>query len=270
MYFDGLAIAQSLWERRRRHRFRNGVAPQLSATKLHLRKTGGTMKKADDIHRPQFELKAFRCPHCSVVAQMKWSSLVSAQGSSRVGSDFLQAVCTHCEKPSLWFRHWASLGSTRIPRGGEMAWPTAIVQATQAHPDLPRDCEADFEEARQVASMSPRAAAALLRLCVQKLCVHLGCPGKNINDDIAALVKRGLPVQIKQALDVVRVVGNNAAHPGEMSSEDTSQVVNSLFGLINFIVEQMITQPKEIDRLHSQLPTGALQAIERRDNPATQ
>lgn len=255
-----------IWEGRRRHQFALVLRHKTAQPSYICKNNGETMKKAADLYRPQFELKAFRCPHCLVVAQMKWAPLLAVDGDIRAGSDFLQAVCTSCNKQSLWLRKWTSVGNAKLPDGGLMAWPTNTVQAPSAHPDLPSDCEGDFEEARQVGAVSPRASAALLRLCVQKLCVHLGCPGKNINDDIAALVKRGLSVQIKQALDVVRVVGNNAVHPGEMSPEDTSQVVDSLFGLVNFIVEQMITQPNEIDRLHSQLPAGALQAIERRDN----
>jgi hypothetical protein len=39
-----------------------------------------------------------------------------------------------------------------------------------------------------------------------------------------------------------------------------------LFDLINIIVNEMITQPKQIDELYSTLPQNALDAIERRDN----
>ncbi|ADT88257.1 hypothetical protein vfu_B01540 [Vibrio furnissii NCTC 11218] len=107
-----------------------------------------------------------------------------------------------------------------------------------------------------------------MRLCIQKLCKELGGKGKNINDDIAVLVKNGLPVKIQQALDVVRVVGNNAVHPGEISLEDHPQVVTALFNLINMIVDNQITQPKQVAELFAFLPENAKSAVEKRDTKA--
>jgi hypothetical protein len=131
---------------------------------------------------------------------------------------------------------------------------------------MPDDVRADYDEARSLASLSPRSAAALLRLAVQKLCKDLGERGENINHDIGQLVKKGLPSDVQKALDIVRVIGNNAVHPGELDIRDTPEVCVQLFGLINMIVERMIIVPKKLDELFSSLPQGTLRAIDNRDS----
>jgi len=135
------------------------------------------------------------------------------------------------------------------------------------HEDMPADVRTDYEEARQIPANSPRGAAALLRLGIQKLCVYLGESGKTINDDIAALVKKGLPVEIQQALDIVRVVGNNAVHPGELNASDVAAVSSALFDLVNQIIEERISRPKKLQAMFAKLPQSAQQAIKKRDGP---
>jgi hypothetical protein len=88
---------------------------------------------------------------------------------------------------------------------------------------------------------------------------------KDLNKSIAALVGKGLPKKVQQALDVVRVIGNNAVHPGEIEINEDPAVALSLFALVNMIVENMISQPAEIDNLFASLPEGARKQIEKRD-----
>ena len=129
----------------------------------------------------------------------------------------------------------------------------------------PRRATGSRQAVRCQALDSPRASAALLRLVIQKLCVHLGEPGENLNDDIGALVSKGLPVHIQQALDSVRVIGNNSVHPGEMSPEDTTEVARALFDIVNWVTEAMITRPAKIELTYKKLPTGAKDSVKRRD-----
>ena len=146
-----------------------------------------------------------------------------------------------------------------------MIWPV-LVMAPAPNPDLPKSAKLDFEEARQICHLSPRGAAALLRLAVQKLCKHLGEPGKDINTDIGGLVKKGLPLQIQQALDIVRVVGNESVHPGQLDLRDDPDTATKLFGLVNLIADTMITGPKHLAAMYaSVVPEGKRKAIEKRD-----
>lgn len=136
------------------------------------------------------------------------------------------------------------------------------------NPDLPNEIQSDYEEAKAILERSPRGAAALLRLCIQKLCIHLGEKGKNLNDDIGALVRKGLPVSVQQALDIVRVIGNNAVHPGELDLGDDSETAKALFHLLNLISDAMLTQPRKIEELYETLPKTSRDAIDKRDqNP---
>lgn len=124
---------------------------------------------------------------------------------------------------------------------------------------------ADYDEASAILDLSPRGAAALLRLVIQKLCAHLGEKGRNLDEDIGSLAKKGLDTRVKNALDIVRVIGNNAVHPGQIDLRDDRATAEKLFGLVNLIVEVMISQPKHISDLYDSLPEGARKAIERRD-----
>ncbi len=132
--------------------------------------------------------------------------------------------------------------------------------------DLGEDIKADYQEAASIVSRSPRGSAALLRLCVQKLCKQLGEPGENINRDIASLVKKGLPEKVQQALDIVRVIGNDSVHPGQIDITDDVETARHLFGLVNLIAQNQITDPREAQELYDTLPEGKRQEIEKRDS----
>lgn len=206
----------------------------------------------------------FTCPHCNAFAAQTFKPIsafsssgnLSLSGISSTSSDFAFSWCHGCFKYGIWV-------------GDTLVYPNTCIAPT-ASEDMPADLATDFEEARAVFSASPRSSAALLRLVLQKLCIHLGGKGKNINDDIAALVKAGLSVQVEQALDVVRVVGNNAVHPGELNIQDEPQIALSLFEIVNIIVDRMITEPKNIQAMHDRLPDGAKEAIQKRERKTGQ
>ena len=106
-------------------------------------------------------------------------------------------------------------------------------------------------------------------MLVQRLCVDEEINYKDdLNAGIAELVKKGLSRQIQQALDTLRVVGNEAIHPGQIDFDDNSETVSVLFRLVNLIANERITPPREIADVYSQLPAAKLQGIEARDGGA--
>jgi len=159
--------------------------------------------------------------------------------------------CFSCNKLSVW-------------RYDRLLFPEHVLEFVP-NQDLDEEIKFDFAEAAAIINNSPRGAAALLRLCVQKLCKQVGEKGHNINDDIASLVEKGLNAKVQKALDIVRVTGNNAVHPGQIDLKDNRQTAVKLFELLNIIAEAMITQPKQIDALYDVLPDDAKQAIIKRD-----
>ena len=187
--------------------------------------------------------------------------------------------CPLCEKINVLESH--SVGyddEVEIDENGE-AISTEVVHTTvlypivdatipKSHLNMPGEIAKDYDEAKLTFPFSARSSAALLRLVIQKLCRHLGESGKDIDSDIKSLVKNGLPTHIQQALDIVRVVGNEAVHPGEINIQDNPEVAKQLFDLINEIVDDRIGKVQkqaEIEELYKKLPEKKLEHIRDRD-----
>ena len=201
---------------------------------------------------PGHDKEAFNCPLCGAYATHDWTRLWN-DPNDQSGGHLVAAICAHCQKYSIWHRL-------------RMIYPTSGA-APLPNPDLPDDIRADYEEARSIGSLSPRGAAALLRLAMEKLCNHV-CPKKqSLNDQIAFLVKQGLDPLIQESLDTVRVIGNEAVHPGQIDLKDDEETAARLFELVNIVAERMISHPKRIKDIYQRLPEGKRKAIEDRDTP---
>jgi hypothetical protein len=182
---------------------------------------------------------------------------VFIHGNSESRSTKLQLVnvaasrCYACNKLTIWVNR-------------SVAHPP-VRHAEPPNEDLPDDIKADFNEARSVLALSPRSSAALLRLCIQKLCMALGGSGKDLNEDIGNLVNKGLDSRIQKALDIVRVIGNEAVHPGVLDLRDDRDTATRLFRLVNLIADKMISEPKLVAAMYESLPESKRDQINQRD-----
>jgi hypothetical protein len=201
---------------------------------------------------PTFSASGYHCPLCEVFARQGWvTPLAPVNNTYQKIEELRLSYCDHCHKFSLWHQE-------------KLVYPE-MKPVPMAHPDMPESVKVDYEEARSVFQDSPRSSAALLRLVIQKLCLELGQPGKNLNNDIGKLVEQGLSLRIQQSLDIVRVIGNNQVHPGVLDVRDDPSIAVMLFDLVNIIVDDRISRPKQVDELYAKLPETARKQIEERD-----
>jgi len=201
---------------------------------------------------PKVYSKSFTCPHCGAISNQEWWSVSwNASNYGPEQNDLRIGKCQHCNKGTLWV--WT-----------EMCYPS-IGSAPFPNSEMPESVKKIYLEAASIQEKSPRGAAALLRLGIQMLCKELGEDGKNINNDIGNLVKKGLPEIVQQSLDIVRVTGNDAVHPGQIDT-DSTEVVDNLFNLINVVVEYLIALPKKVSGIYSLLPVDKTDAIKKRDS----
>lgn len=174
---------------------------------------------------PQSVLESFTCPHCNELASQHHLEH-DCTSDDLYRNPVRVSRCDHCEEICVWY-----YDALLYPIKGNIPNPNK---------DMPESVKQDYKEAASIYSLSPRGAAALLRLAIQKLCRELGAQGENINADIKLLVNNGLPVIVQQSLDMVRVVGSKAVRPGQIDS-DNPFVAGSLFTLINVITDCMIS-----------------------------
>jgi hypothetical protein len=252
---------------------------------------------------PALGADSFSCPHCGALAHQTWyrslgDELDGDRRPSMPDIRLIERVEAHDELPAEAKRNW--INDIRRQLAKEAYWTDmgqpiyinslltnvtvsqcscrklaiwladGLLYPTQGvlfepHEDMPSDVKVDFLEAALIVDFSHRGAAALLRLAIQKLMKSLHQSGTNLNADIGALVRKGLDIKVQQALDAVRVIGNHSVHPGTIDLKDDKATAISLFGLINYIVENQIGAPKGIDAIYGKLPPAAIAAIEKRD-----
>lgn len=238
---------------------------------------------------PAIDKTAFNCPHCGTKTTQYWHDVFVEiiDGVPKVmkvdsgKSGFLKMVEMHpslSELPGYQYAHKAmrnafvsscmECGKFALWFGSRLVLPR-VTNAPAPSADMPEDVKTDYEEASRILSLSPRGAAALLRLAVERLCIDLGYKSGNINTKIGKMVADGLPHEVERALDLVRVIGNNAVHPGHLDMKDDLTTATKLFEIVNYIVMDRITRPNELARLFETKVTDGQKAeiAKRRPKP---
>lgn len=244
--------------------------------------------------QPEFNLKVFTCPHCNVITEQQWNDTSCQKFNPNINQwDYYQtkiffSKCVACGNITLWIESESK--QNKSEEEGELAGLTNFLgyntpnskQYQMVYPqvlaccppsdDMPESVKELYNEARSIVFKSPRGAAALLRLALDKLCNEIceECKQQKyngkINDKISLLVSKGLTSKLQKAFDFVRVTGNDAVHElGLLDVQDNPEIANALFSILNLIVEKMITENKQIDDLYNLIPESRRDKIEERN-----
>jgi hypothetical protein len=246
---------------------------------------------------PAIDHLAFNCPHCDALARQFWFSVhadplkadekpVVATAETVKGLTFGDAEEDERDRKLKWAERMASgrpfLEVHRQFRNrdvqnvsisycfncnemclwvsDQLVWPRRAGDPEpklHASPDIRRD----DEEASQTLDASPRGAAALLRLTIEKLCKELGESGESLKDDIAALVQEDVDARVQKVLEAMRIIESNAVPPGQICVGDNRAKAETLSGLVNLICEKMIMEPRHLQAVYTKLREGARNAM---------
>jgi hypothetical protein len=136
-------------------------------------------------------------------------------------------------------------------------------QIPPPHRKLPKAAVELYQEAREVAAASPRSAAALLRVALEALLEELHPSGRRLIERIDELHAGGLPTPQTQAMDVLRLIGNEAAHAGTLHNADNPETVRELFHYLNYLAESSETV-RRIATSYQSIPEHKRAEAERR------
>lgn len=230
-----------------------------------------------NMESPKYGGSAFICPHCSSYAQQEWHFVTTMSrpilnGNSTVDyveyygladswvpsteSKIAFSDCKVCSESAVWVK-------------GELIHPNKRV-IEKSHELMPKEVKEIYDEAAAVYDISPRSSAALLRLGLEILLPYLGAEKAKINTMIQQLVEERKAIgRVQKAMDALRVIGNDAVHPGviDLEGRDDKEVSLALFKITNYIVAETLGSDDMIEDLYSLLPGRVKEGIENRKIP---
>jgi hypothetical protein len=160
------------------------------------------------------------------------------------------SYCFNCNEMCLWVYD-------------QLIWPRR-----EGFPEpklhVPPNVRRESEEASQTLEASPRGAAALLRIAIEKLCKELGVSGESPTDDIAFFVREDVDARVQKVLGAAQIIESNAMRPGQIGLGEDRATAETLSGLVNLICEKMIMEPRHLQEVYTKVREGARTAMEQR------
>lgn len=166
------------------------------------------------------------CPHChrhtsltvaatSVLAGLLEEKNVPCAWEYSPGHKWWIGICNYCKNPVLAHDAGDTIYPHPVPAPSDEAIPEAI--------------RSDLDEAKLCfAAGANRACCVMARRALQSSCVDKGASKERLAEQLAELADKGIITrELKEWADVVRWVGNDAAHPdsGPIAREDAQGIL---------------------------------------------
>jgi len=218
---------------------------------------------------PRLGAESFSYPHCNAVANQDWYSLfLKPENANEVLVLTPETVTVRTEGKNEWNditeidqfverlkrnevtyvyqKHSQSLkvkmanlhlsschscNGFALWVGERLAFPINVDKT-------PALVEEDLEEAAAILNKSPRGAIALMRVCIQKLMPLLKQDSENLNDSMSSLVRKGLEVEIQQAMEVLQVLGNDLGQPTSLDTQEDKEMALRFVDSLKAILER--------------------------------
>ena len=167
---------------------------------------------------------AIFCPFCkrhtsltpAPVTDRHDDVIATAQWKKRYEVTWWIGVCNYCQEPVL------------ILNDGYVVYPQPLPSPTDER--IPDPMRRDLNEAKVCMSVDAhRACAVMARRTMQSACVDKGASKDKLADQLQELVSNiVITKDLKEWADVVRWVGNDAAHPDNesVSKQDAEDILN--------------------------------------------
>jgi hypothetical protein len=133
--------------------------------------------------------------------------------------------CHGCNGFSLWV-------------GGLLVFPTSVDKTTEL-------VEEDVEEAAAILNEFPRGATALMRVCIQKLVPLLQDNGKELDQRLSSLVRKGLEMEMQQSMEVLQVLRSDSTRLSPLESQADKEIALRFLDSLQTILERRMPHNSE-------------------------
>jgi hypothetical protein len=227
---------------------------------------------------PQLGAESFSCPHCNAVAHQDWYSLfLKPENAAEVGVLTPEAVTVstlrqgeaqrdnikeieqfieRLKKTQLTYEYQKHPHPLKVKMAnlhisnchncnGFSLWVSGLLVYPTKLDKTPELVEEDLEEATAILNNFPRGATALMRVCIQKLVPLLEDNGKELNQRVSSLVRKGLEMEMQQAKEVLQVLRTDPVQLSQLESQADKETALRFLDSLKEVLERRMSHNRD-------------------------